>query len=182
MRKYMTEVKTKSDLYFDALRNALYHSARKAYFDLLNRTLSFVIILAGGTAAADFGSRWGLDFKLLAFVAAVVAALQLVFDFGMRARTHEFLQRRYYEMIAKISAKPNTAKKELGEWEAELNRIYSEEPTPMRALDAIAYNAACEALGRSDKRVKVSWWQSLMRHFLPFQRAEFPYEYQSRAA
>jgi hypothetical protein len=176
------EIRAKPDIYFDALRNAIYHSARKAYFGILNRSMSFIIILAGGSAAGDFGSRWGLDPKFLAFIAAVVAALQLVFDYGMRARTHEFLQRMYYELIAKISANPKPTEKDLSDWEAELNRIYSEEPTPMRALDAIAYNAACESIGRSDKRVKVSLWQSLMRHFLPFQHAEFPYERRRRTA
>jgi hypothetical protein len=32
-------------------------------------------------------------------------------------------------------------------WQADLNLIYADEPPPMRALDAIAHNKACDSLG-----------------------------------
>src|SRR5215203_3370112 len=147
--------RSKDDLRFDAMRNAIYHTARRQYLDSLNRWLNFVIIVAGTAAAGDLGKQFGVEAAYLAGLTALAGTLQLVFDFSGRARTHEFLQRRYYELIAAIS-EPR-GEEQIPRWEAELNRLYSEEPPPMRALDAIAYNAACDSLGFGHgKRVKVT--------------------------
>jgi len=43
----------------------------------------------------------------------------------------------------------------------------------MRALDAVAYNAACDSIGKGSERVKISFWQSLLRHIYPFNGTEF---------
>ena len=32
---------------FDALRNSIYHSARRQYYDTLNRILNFLVIICG---------------------------------------------------------------------------------------------------------------------------------------
>jgi hypothetical protein len=59
-------------------------------------------------------------------------------------------------------------------WEAVLNRLYAEEPPPMRALDAISYNAALGSLGRDPKgRIPIKWWQSLLRQIWPFNETAF---------
>ncbi len=63
---------------------------------------------------------------------------------------HDNLQRRYYELVAQIVDNPN--EECAAKWEAQLIRIYADEPAPMRALDAIARNAAVEALGYPKKR------------------------------
>jgi hypothetical protein len=108
--------------------------------------------------------------------------LQLVFDFGGKARTHEFLQRRFYELTADIAEVEKPSPSKVGEWEATLNRLYAEEPPPMRAMDAIAYNAAIESLGSDkSKRIDVNWWQSLNRHWFPFNGAPFPYVSDAKA-
>lgn len=164
------------DLKFEALRNAIYHSARRGVFDFGNRFFSFVVIFAGAAAVGDIGQGYGIDARWLAFVAAIAGTIQLVAGFGVLARNHEFLQRQYYELIADITRTVTPTAEQEAEWEARLNRIYAEEPPPMRALDAIAFNAACESLGLSDYRLKVTWWQSLLRHVWMFNSSEFPYE------
>jgi len=166
-----------SDVKFDALRNAMYHSARRGFLDTLNKSLSFVIVAAGTTAVGDLGAKIGFgSVQFYAAVAALAGALQLVFDFGVRARTHEFLQRRYFEITAQISNMSTPSEADINRWDSELQRLYSEEPPPMRALDAIAYNEACESLGYSSgKRVKITWYQSLLRQFYPFHESEFPW-------
>ena len=167
---------------FDALRNAMYHSARKGFLDGLNRVLSFVIVAAGTTAVGDLGTKFGLgSAQIYAAVAALAGALQLVFDFGIKARTHEFLQRQYYELLARISETRNPNENEVAKWEADLQRLYSEEPPPMRALDAIAYNAARESLDPSKgKRIQVKWYHSLLSQFYPFNQSEFPWAADSK--
>lgn len=101
------------------------------------------------------------------------ATLQLVFDFGGRAAQHDYLQRRYYELLADVLENPKT---KVEVWEAKLTRLYADEPAPMRALDAIARNAAVDALGYPEKdRVRVEWYQSLLSQIWPFNETEFPY-------
>jgi len=172
----MTKSKV-SDIRFDALRNAIYHSARKGFLDGLNRVLLLLVIAAGTTAVGDFGAEFGFgSSKIYAAIATLSGTLQLVFDFGGRARTHEFLQRQYYELLAKISETPNASEDETAKWEAELQRLYSEEPPPMRALDAIAYNAARESINPNEgKRAQVRWYHSLLSQFYAFNQSEFPW-------
>lgn len=165
-----------TNLKFDALRNAIYHTARRGIMDALNRIFLFVVIISGAAAVGDLGQKYGITPQWLAFVAAMAGTIQLVADFGVVARNHEFLQRQYYELIADIAAVAEPDASQVAAWEARLNRIYGEEPPPMRALDAIAYNAACKSLGRQDSRVRVTLWQSMFRHVFMFNGASFPYE------
>jgi hypothetical protein len=169
---------TKS-VHFDALRNALYHSARRGYFDAVNRILSLIIVAAGTGAVVNVGQLAGIpiDAAVFAFLAALAGLLQLVFDVGGKARIHEFLQRRFYEVVADVAEQPDADEKVLAKWQATLSRLYAEEPPPMRALDAIAYNAAVDSLGYpAAKRLVVKWYHSLMRNVLPFNGASFDYQ------
>lgn len=50
---------------FDALRNAIYHLARRNYFDLLNRLLNFVVIVLGASVAAKASTVVHLDEPVL---------------------------------------------------------------------------------------------------------------------
>jgi hypothetical protein len=172
----MIENDQMDELRFDALRNAMYHAWRRGFLDFFNRSLSFVVVIAGAAAVGDLGAKlgWANSIQWLAGIATLSGALQLVFNFGERARVHEFIQRRYYELLAGSVEKQNPGIPEICSWRACLYRLYSEEPMPMRALDALAYNAAVEALGRG-KRIKVSRFQALFSQFLAFNRAEFPH-------
>ena len=83
-----------------ALRNAQYHLARRRFLDGTSRVFNFVIILGGtGTAAQLTTDRPNVAIILGGIIAAVGAA-QLVFDFMGRARIHEILQRRYFNLLA----------------------------------------------------------------------------------
>jgi len=82
---------------FDALRNAIYHTSRRRFFELLSRLLSFLVVISGTAAVANLHA---IEPRFAAAAAATIGALQLVFDFNGRARTHEILQRKYYDLIA----------------------------------------------------------------------------------
>jgi hypothetical protein len=159
---------------FDALRNALYHTYRRAYLDGLNRGLSFFVVLFGATAAADVEKLTKIPPEIAAAIAALAGLFQLVFDLGGLARTHEFLQRRFYELLAEVSKNLDADPRQRAEWDVKLNEFYAEEPPMMRALDAIAYNAAWESLGKPSHLLKITAWQSLMRNLIAFNSAIFP--------
>ena len=91
--------------------------------------------------------------------AAPLGALQLVFDFNGRARLHEGLQRKYYDLLADIDGVLEPSDDQIVKWQSTLNKIYSDEPPPMRALDAIAYNAPCRNLGHDTQPKRLNLWQ-----------------------
>ncbi|MEH2517185.1 hypothetical protein V1279_002758 [Bradyrhizobium sp. AZCC 1610] len=167
---------------FDALRNAIYHTTRKNYYDSINRALNFLVIILGAGVAGKASDLIHIKELWLEFSVLVFATLQLTFDFGYKARTHEFLQRKYNEMLAEfeLEAKPSPSK-----WRAKLYTIASDEPMPMRALDALAYNAAVDATisdpsAKQLHRLRVPYLHRLLRHFLA--REGYEYKLESEAA
>jgi hypothetical protein len=182
------------NLRFDALRNAHYHKARQRRLDTWSKTANFLVVVLGTTAAADLGKDFflkqlptmevGATSAAIGFLVAVTGALQLVYDWSGRARTHEFLQRRFYEVIAKIEEKRPDTEEFLSELEAEMVRIYADEPATLRALDAVAYNETVDALGSTNgraDRLVVTWLQRLLMHWYAFSQAHFLTEGEKRA-
>ena len=99
--------------------------------------------------------------------------------FGGIARTHDFLQRRYYEILSEMEDKSEISDADRKKYSAKLLLIYSEEPMTMRALDAIAYNKAVDATiadpsSQKAYRLKVTTWQRLTRNFFSYENTSFP--------
>ncbi|WP_238121994.1 MULTISPECIES: hypothetical protein [unclassified Xanthobacter] len=138
---------TAPELIFHAVRNAQYHTARRRSLERWNRYATALSVLLGGAVMVDVAGKAGLDIVWIGAATAVVGVAQLVFDFAGRARIHETLQRRYYDLLAAMrrAVAPDTA--ELAEWNATLAQIYGDEPPVEPIADAIAYNAAGNALG-----------------------------------
>ena len=95
-----------------------------------------------------------------------------------RARTHEFLQKRYYEMLSDMDESDTDSKEAIRKWSAKLWQIAADEPLPMRALDALAYNKAIDATisdpnEAMNYRLYVPWHHRRLRHFFAFQAARY---------
>ena len=163
-----------ADLRFNILRNALYHTARSQFFDLLTRIFNFAVIVLGTSAAAELGhDAWNVDPKYLAAGAVLAATFQLVGDFAVSARIHAYLQRRCYELLAEMErAGASLNEEKLLDIQAKLTTVYGEEPPTMRALDAIAFNEACDSLGK-DGLLRIGFLESLLRNFCPFNGKSF---------
>ena len=155
------------NLKFDILRNAIYHTARGQFFDLISRLINFTIIVLGTGAASQLGAATGkIDDRWLAGAAALLAALQLVGDFGVAARNHAYLQRRCYELLSELELSTPLDEGRIATLRAKLIILYGEEPPPMRALDAVAYNAACDSVGKPDARVRINLFQDPCANFI----------------
>jgi hypothetical protein len=164
---------------FDALRNAMYHTQRRTFFDTLNRFMNFLVILVGASVAGKFAGFLGFDSIWLELAVVFLATGQLAFDFGKQAMEHESLQRRYYEVLAEMDAEaPADLEAAKKKWSAKLLTIAADEPMTMRALDAVAYNQALDAMYddpdvQRQSRQHVTWWRYLLRHVCAFQRTNF---------
>jgi hypothetical protein len=166
---------------FDALRNALYHTERRNFLDLLNRFLNLLVILLGAGVAGKAARLIHIEENWLELGVVFFATLQLVFDLGGRARDHQFLQRRYYELLAEMENENLDDEAIRRKWSAKLITISGDEPMPMRALDAIAYNKALSATCDDPAtlqgyRQHVSFLQRRLRHIFAYHAASFPLE------
>ncbi|MCJ9693083.1 hypothetical protein MOV76_15865 [Rhizobium sp. PRIMUS64] len=158
-----------------ALRNALYHIARRGWLDGWNRFFNLLVILGGTSAAADLTRGNPKASLVLGGVITLIGALQLVFDFGGRARAHETLQRRYYNLAADIQSKLIPMEQDCASWEAEMSRIAADEPPTLRALDAVADNQATAALlGSNRPRLKITAFQNFTRQIFTHNAGIFP--------
>src|SRR4051812_18632896 len=117
-----------TDPRFDGLRNAIYHTERRNFFDLLNRGLNFLIVFLGASVAVKAAAHARFEDYFLELGVVLVATLQLVFDFGSRARTHEFLQKRYYELVSELEACGDLDEETCRKWSAKLMTIAADEP------------------------------------------------------
>jgi hypothetical protein len=137
-----------------------------------------MVIILGAGVAAKAARLFHVEDIALEFGVLIAATMQLTFDFGYRARTHEILQMKYYEMLADIELDPVP---DQNRWLAKLHTIAAGEPMPMRALDALAYNAALDAT-TSDPEVKksnrlfVPFWHRRLRHIFAFHSHEYTLE------
>ncbi len=158
---------------FNVLRNALYHQARRRFLERTSRVLNLAIILLGAATVSDI---------LGAFVApgwmglgvAVAGALQLVYDFSRRAAEHAAFQREYFRLLAEIDETPEPTPGTVARWRAGMLRITAEEPPVLRAVDAIAYNAAVDALELPEgERLVLPFWMPPLAHLCGFDGYRF---------
>lgn len=147
------------DLIFHAVRNAQYHTTRRRTLERWDRYATTITILLGTAIVAEASVKIGLDVVWLGIATSTAGVIQLVYDFSGRARAHELLQRRYYDLIAAMRRKPTPTDADIAEWNGILAQIYGDEPPVNPADDAAAYNAAGNALGMdAEEALIIPWW------------------------
>lgn len=154
------------DLLFHAVCNAQYHTARRRTLERWSRWLSALTIILGTAVVAEAAGSFGMRVDWLGLATAIAGTFQLVFDFAGRARTHELLQRRYYDLIAAIRRKPMANETEIADWNGVITLIYGDEPPVEPVGNALAYNAASNTLGaEAGELLVVPWWLLILGFF-----------------
>ncbi|WP_155982252.1 hypothetical protein [Xanthobacter sp. 126] len=145
----MSDLSTLEGVRFHTLRNALYHTARRQVLERRNRFFNLLVILLGTAAAADAAELTGVDGAdvWLGIATAAVGSVQLVFDWGGRARTHQGLQKEYYQILAQAEAIDGADTAAIKSLAGDLTKIYADEPPTVQVADAEAHNAACQTMG-----------------------------------
>lgn len=165
---------------FDAERTARYHSARRGFFEGIHRWTLFAVVASGSVGFINFVGAWmlkiGVGPEAFAALAALIGAANLAFDPSGRARLHEALQRKAYELGAEVDGSIEPTPQQCADWRSKLHKIYAEEPPPKRALDAVVYNATLSGRREnpSDDLIVISLSQRTFKQILPFQNAKFP--------
>lgn len=162
----------RTNLQFNVLRNAIYHTGRRMALERWNRWGNFVTILLGAAAMSDVLRTYDLQSHqfLIGGAVAVVGAAQLVFDFGGKARDHQSLQKEYYGLLAEIEEVANPPAEQIAMWRGKMLRIAGDEPPTLRALDAKAYN---DAIGATEfpmeERLVIPFWHKVFGQIISFE-------------
>ena len=128
---------------FRCVRNAAYHEDREMHYARIHRLLMFVVVAVG---TASIGASLVHDnlWATAGTAAAVLAGLiDLLWNVDGMARLHSGLRRRCFDLLARLEAK-----EPLDRLQAEYIRIIADEPPAMHAVNALAFNAAVDAMGR----------------------------------
>jgi hypothetical protein len=165
---------------FAALQNALYHTERRAFLDRANKLMNSLVIILTAAVAAKAAHIVSFDLGIELLV-VVVATFQMVFDFGGSAQEHKFLQMRYYEMLAQMEEESEWGPEFEKRWSARLLKIGADEKLLMRALSAITFNMALDAIAdesenaelRKNYRQSVAWYHWLFRNIFAFHTTNF---------
>nr|VFK51227.1 MAG: hypothetical protein BECKTUN1418D_GA0071000_100625 [Candidatus Kentron sp. TUN] len=152
-------------LLFDCERLSIYHAIRRNFLDKCHRISLFLVVLSGTTAFSFVMGRWEMDW--LTMFPALFGLANLVFDFAGQSRIHESVYRRICALSGDILADPD-AEKNIGRWQKEIHGIYAEDPAIYRALEAWAYNLACNGRGKTEHHFIIPQWHFYLKNIWPF--------------
>lgn len=162
------------DLKHDCLRLSTYHQYRRTYLDRWHRITAFSVIFFGTAAFATLVTKPGLSQWLVA-LPVLAGTFDLVFQFPLRARDHEFMYRRFVALLGDVSSEPDPDAAKVAHWNLELHRIYADAPpSHFKALDTWCHNLVCDHLDVPDQKLQIPWRHRLLKNVLMFTGASYP--------
>jgi hypothetical protein len=149
-----------AELCFNVTRSIRYHDARREFFDMAQKLVSWIALIASsGAFVAVLQREVTLSLYLSALV-AVISALTVVFEFSSKLATYTDLRNRYVDLEAMLAACRNPTEDDLIRLTKMRKDIERGEPSVSHSLNLICYNDAIDALGRDPShKVNVSWLQ-----------------------
>lgn len=155
------------ELRFGIEKSMRYHRRRQAFYESCRRTLMLGVILGGSAGIAQYAPIWA------GLAVTVLAALDLVWDIGVRAREHRFLHWRYAMLLAEIPAGMDAEAGAVERWRRQRLEIEAEEPPIYWALEADCYNEVCRALARDHGVLQIAHRKRLLMHLWRFEQSHF---------
>ena len=159
-------------LNFAVEKSLRYHQRRRAHFDWCHRAMMFLVLVAGSGATADF---FGAA-KILAFLTAVLGALDLVWGPSTRARDHEVLFRRFTDLAVEIRRLATPTDADVRRLVERRLTIEADEPPIYWALEASCYNEVAAAWGRERHGLyRLGRWETVLMQVWRFEGRVLPY-------
>ena len=164
----------------DCDRSARYHTHRRTFFDWWHRWMMVAVLVSGSSAVAVLSGVFGPDVAggvvsiVIMLIPTTVGAISVVWNLTDRARNHELLARRFYQIAKSINVEEADPER-IENWRIEILSASQEEPAVFYALNAESYNAATRALGYGDDKLRqISRWRYHLRNWTRFSAANFP--------
>lgn len=150
-----------------------YHDRRRAFFEFMHRLSSMFMILLASLVLLDLIGRaaerpaW---LTVIALMAAVLGALDIIVGFSSSAALHIDLRGRLLELEIVLLEMESITENSLQYVQTERLRIEQDEPPIYRALDVLCYNEIMRANGVTDPKEyrELKWYQSATSHLWPW--------------
>ena len=129
----------------------------------------FIVIAVGTLSIGASLAKENIWATVGTLIAVLAGLIDVVWNVDGLAREHSTLRRRCYDLLARMEAG-----EEITTLQAEYTRIIANEPPAMHAVNALAFNAVVDALGRpKDQKYILAPWQSFFRHWWRFRPDDF---------
>jgi hypothetical protein len=152
---------------FRVHNNIHYHSFRSRFFNLWDKTISFLIIILGSSVVSDFPNPISI---YIGFFIAFLGTAQVVYDFRGSCGRHEWSRKKYHELLSKINSSLQKDEKAAVEFRNEIINISIDEPPALKLLEYIAHNRTVDALGYpKDERFDIPYWKKLLSDYISFE-------------
>ena len=153
-------------LLFAVRKSILYHRKREEFLDSLNRIRMLVTAVAGSSAVvfwlADFDKDLG---AAAAAVAAVGAALELVYGTARGTRLHYVLALRFSQLEKELVGKgAELSDEDLRRFINVRLDIEADESPTLNVLNVMCHNEQLRAMGRYREQILVAWYQRMLAH------------------
>lgn len=142
----------KFELLFSVKRSIRYHDRRVAHFERLHQLSSLLtILLASSILLQIAGAKYEppVWLTVLSFLAAVLAAIDIIIGYAKCAEKHLSLKRRFCELESCVAEANSTS--ELGKCLKRRAQIEQDEPPIYRALDILCHNEIVNAMDIADE-------------------------------
>ncbi|HEY2975896.1 MAG TPA: hypothetical protein VGJ48_25505, partial [Pyrinomonadaceae bacterium] len=163
--EYPEEEKLK-DLLFHVRRSIRYHDKRRGFLEGFQKTKSLVAIVVGSAAMVTLMNSIANRVLMIAALAVgILSAIDLVFGVNAKAREHSDLRRRFIDLEKEIIGIAAPTASLIREMEQKRRTIEADEPSILRALDAICHNEQLIADGYAEgDLLEIKGHQRLFAH------------------
>lgn len=156
-----------------------YHAMREQALARLSRLLTGVQVFLATSAIAAMTNTLPFGAVALTAISAFAGVVLLVIDPAGGAREHRSIRSRYHDILAdveEVGSEPSL----LLTLRAKRERVAADSPPAYRCVQAIAFNAAINAIYPEDQaanhRYHVGFWRGFFRNWHPMRSVQFERE------
>jgi hypothetical protein len=161
---------------FSLLEMVAYHAMREQFLSRFGKVLTGLQVLLGTSAVATLTQAVPDATIWLVSLAALAGVLLLVIDPSGGAREHRILRGRFHDLLADCEEQ-ECSEAMLRTIRAKTERIKAAAPPSYRALSALAYNTAVNAIYPEDQarkyRYHVAWYWRWLANWWPLRGVTF---------
>ncbi|MFM8332628.1 MAG: hypothetical protein ACKN9T_13140 [Candidatus Methylumidiphilus sp.] len=156
-------------LLFGVRRSIRYHQKRIAFYSFCN-TITNVLVLICSSAAFSLllANRQDKISMYCSLFVTIITTVELIIGTTRKSVLHESLKRRFINLEQEIMNTEETkTKQKYTKFYKERLFIETDEPPPLRVLDAICHNELMRSMGYDKSGLAtIKWYQRLFSQFI----------------
>ena len=161
-----------------------YHAMREQALARLSRLLTGVQVYLATSAIAAMTNTLPFGAVVLTAISAFAGVVLLVIDPAGAAREHRSIRSRYHDILADVE-EAGSEPSVLLALKAKRERVAADSPPAYRCVQAIAFNAATNAIYPEDQAVNhryhIGFWRGFFRNWHPMRSVRFEREVDRRS-